>query len=102
MLRVAGRRGVRLVPVVARRASTTASAVASGPHPTDTAIPGAGRHHPTATAISFGEIVFDCFPDGMQVIGGAPFNVAVHLARFGMDSMLMSAIGDDGASLSCT
>jgi fructokinase len=23
----------------------------------------------------FGEAIFDCFPDGEQVLGGAPFNV---------------------------
>ena len=51
---------------------------------------------PRLAAISFGEVVFDCFDDGSRVIGGAPFNVAVHVARFGIDSWLCSAIGDDG------
>ncbi len=22
----------------------------------------------------FGEVLFDCFPDGIRVLGGAPFN----------------------------
>ncbi|MGD9171680.1 MAG: carbohydrate kinase, partial [Candidatus Thiodiazotropha sp.] len=36
----------------------------------------------TAIAI-FGEVLFDCFPTGEQVLGGAPFNVAWHLQAFG-------------------
>jgi fructokinase len=27
----------------------------------------------------FGEVLFDYFPDGSRVLGGAPFNVAWHL-----------------------
>ena len=30
----------------------------------------------------FGEVLFDHFPDGKQVLGGAPFNVAWHLRAF--------------------
>ena len=29
--------------------------------------------------VVFGEVLFDCFPDGSAVLGGAPFNVAWHL-----------------------
>ena len=32
----------------------------------------------------FGEVLFDVFPDGKQVLGGAPFNVAWHLQAFGI------------------
>ncbi|MDA1342582.1 MAG: carbohydrate kinase, partial [Proteobacteria bacterium] len=31
----------------------------------------------------FGEVLFDHFPDGTKVLGGAPFNVAWHLQVFG-------------------
>ena len=31
----------------------------------------------------FGEVLFDHFPDGKRVLGGAPFNVAWHLQAFG-------------------
>lgn len=43
----------------------------------------------------FGEVLFDQFPDGSVVPGGAPFNVAWHLAAFGADPLLLSRIGDD-------
>ncbi|MBD1399904.1 PfkB family carbohydrate kinase [Pelovirga terrestris] len=45
--------------------------------------------------IVFGEVLFDCFPTGEQILGGAPFNVAWHLAALGADPCLVSAIGDD-------
>ncbi len=46
--------------------------------------------------IIFGEVLFDRFPDGSEVLGGAPFNVAWHLAAFGLDPLLVTRIGDDG------
>lgn len=45
----------------------------------------------------FGEVLFDCFPDGQQVLGGAPFNVAWHLQAFGQKPDLISRIGNDSA-----
>lgn len=36
----------------------------------------------------------DCLPD-KNVIGGAPFNVAIHLKRLGEDAGIISKIGDD-------
>jgi len=45
--------------------------------------------------IIFGEILFDCFPDGHNVLGGAPFNVAWHLQGFGWSPLVISAVGDD-------
>lgn len=44
--------------------------------------------------LSFGEILFDILPTG-SVLGGAPINVATHLARLGSDSYVVSAIGAD-------
>ncbi|NEX15105.1 MAG: carbohydrate kinase [Halochromatium sp.] len=43
----------------------------------------------------FGEALFDCFPDGAEVLGGAPFNVAWHLAAFGLGPVFLSRIGED-------
>lgn len=45
----------------------------------------------------FGEVLFDHFPDGSRVLGGAPFNVAWHLCGFGDAPLFISAVGDDEA-----
>lgn len=42
-----------------------------------------------------GEVLFDCFPDGNAVLGGAPFNVAWHLQGFGLNPLMISAVGRD-------
>lgn len=43
----------------------------------------------------FGEVLFDRFPDGVAVLGGAPFNVAWNLQAFGRLPILISRIGRD-------
>lgn len=43
----------------------------------------------------FGEVLFDCFPDGAKVLGGAPFNVAWHLQAFGESPLFISRVGMD-------
>jgi len=43
----------------------------------------------------FGEVLFDHFPDGSRVLGGAPFNVAWHTQAFGLTPCFISRIGDD-------
>jgi fructokinase len=43
----------------------------------------------------FGEVLFDHFPDGRRVLGGAPFNVAWHLQAFGQAPCFISRVGDD-------
>jgi len=48
--------------------------------------------------ILFGEVLFDQFEDGSSVLGGAPFNVAWHLAGFGADPLLISRVGEDAAA----
>ena len=45
--------------------------------------------------VIFGEVLFDRFPDGSVVLGGAPFNVAWHLQAFGMAPLFVSRVGDD-------
>jgi sucrose-phosphate synthase len=58
------------------------------------------EHPPTdprldGRVLVFGEALFDHFPDGSRVLGGAPFNVAWHLCGFGGDPIFVSAVGDD-------
>ncbi|MEJ2329533.1 MAG: carbohydrate kinase [Gammaproteobacteria bacterium] len=43
----------------------------------------------------FGEVLFDHFPDGKRVLGGAPFNVAWHLKAFGLSPTFISRVGKD-------
>ncbi len=43
----------------------------------------------------FGEVLFDCFPTGERVLGGAPFNVAWHLQAFGEAPRFISRVGND-------
>ncbi|WP_024850645.1 carbohydrate kinase family protein [Hydrogenovibrio kuenenii] len=45
--------------------------------------------------VVFGEVLFDCFSDGNEVLGGAPFNVAWHLQAFGDNPIFISRIGND-------
>jgi len=49
----------------------------------------------TPRPVIFGDVLFDCFPDGSVVLGGAPFNVAWHLQAFGMAPVFISRVGDD-------
>src|SRR3954447_13032983 len=43
---------------------------------------------------AFGEMLWDCLPSGKHA-GGAPFNVAAHLAQLGVPVALISAVGRD-------
>ena len=42
-----------------------------------------------------GEVLFDSFSDGTEVLGGAPFNVAWHLQAFGQNPLFISRVGND-------
>ena len=53
------------------------------------------NHKRQGRPIVFGEVLFDSFPDGSVVMGGAPLNVAWHLRGFGFNPLLISRIGDD-------
>jgi len=44
----------------------------------------------------FGEVLYDCFPDGQAILGGAPFNVAWSLQAFGDRPRFISRVGRDG------
>lgn len=48
-----------------------------------------------AVPVIFGEVLYDRFPDGNAVLGGAPFNVAWHMQAFGMAPLVVSRVGDD-------
>lgn len=48
----------------------------------------------TMTVLSFGELLWDIIK-GQPHIGGAPFNLAAHLARLDARAILVSALGSD-------
>lgn len=54
--------------------------------------------------VIIGEVLFDRFPDGSAVLGGAPFNVAWNLQAFGQAPLLISRVGEDelGARIRAT
>jgi len=45
-----------------------------------------------------GEVLFDQFPNGKQVLGGAPFNVAWNLQGMGLSPQMVTAVGQDEAA----
>jgi fructokinase len=49
----------------------------------------------TGKPLIYGEVLFDIFPGGKKVLGGAPFNVAWHLQGFGLAPLFISRIGED-------
>lgn len=49
---------------------------------------------PRPLTLSLGEVLWDILPDG-KTLGGAPTNVAWHLAQLGADARVASAVGDD-------
>lgn len=44
--------------------------------------------------VSFGEILWDVFPD-RKALGGAPLNIAARLASLGAETRIISKLGDD-------
>ncbi len=51
------------------------------------------------TPCIFGEVLFDHFPDGSRVLGGAPFNVAWHLQAFRLKPSFISRVGEDAEGM---
>jgi fructokinase len=49
------------------------------------------------TVVGLGELLWDCFPDGRQRLGGAPANVAYHAAALGDGALLATRVGRDPA-----
>ena len=68
-----------------RRQMIADQATAEGPVPD----PASGR------PVLVGEVLFDIFPDGSRVLGGAPFNVGWHLQAFGLEPLVVTRVGDD-------
>ncbi|MCU0304412.1 MAG: PfkB family carbohydrate kinase [Thermoanaerobaculales bacterium] len=56
---------------------------------------GAERDPAAGRPVLAGEVLFDVFPDGSRVLGGAPLNVAWHLEAFGLEPLLVTRVGDD-------
>jgi fructokinase len=46
--------------------------------------------------VGIGELLWDVFPDGRKVAGGAPFNFAFHCRQLGHEAVIVSRVGDDG------
>ena len=53
---------------------------------------------PTTGVAVFGEALVDVYPDGTQVPGGAPFNVARWLAAFGVPTLFVTRLGQGDAA----
>ncbi len=45
--------------------------------------------------VGLGEALWDVLPDGRKNIGGAPANFAYHAGQFGLDTIAVSAVGED-------
>ncbi|HUR55070.1 MAG TPA: carbohydrate kinase [Gemmataceae bacterium] len=45
--------------------------------------------------VGIGEVLWDIYPDGRKVAGGAPFNFAFHCHQLGHPAAIVSRVGDD-------
>src|SRR4051812_9475710 len=45
--------------------------------------------------VGIGEVLWDVYPDGRKVAGGAPFNFAFHCRQLGHPAAIVSRLGDD-------
>ena len=45
--------------------------------------------------VGVGEVLWDVYPDGRKVAGGAPFNFAFHCHQLGHPAVIVSRVGDD-------
>lgn len=45
--------------------------------------------------VGVGELLWDLFPDGTRIVGGAPFNFAFHCHQLGHAAAIVSRVGDD-------
>jgi fructokinase len=45
--------------------------------------------------VGIGELLWDIYPDGRKVAGGAPFNFAFHCHQLGHPAAIVSRVGDD-------
>jgi fructokinase len=49
----------------------------------------------TRPVVGIGELLWDVFPDGRKVAGGAPFNFAFHCKQLDHSGTIVSRVGDD-------
>src|SRR5262245_40576899 len=49
----------------------------------------------THPIVGIGEVLWDVYPDGRKVSGGAPFNFAFHCHQLGHPSVIVSRVGND-------
>lgn len=49
----------------------------------------------TRPVVGIGELLWDVFPDGRRVAGGAPFNFAFHCRQLGHPGTVVSRVGND-------
>lgn len=49
----------------------------------------------TKPIVGIGELLWDIYPDGRKVAGGAPFNFAFHCHQLGHEAVIVSRVGDD-------
>jgi fructokinase len=49
----------------------------------------------TGPVVGIGELLWDVYPDGRAVAGGAPFNFAFHCHQLGHPAVIVSRVGDD-------
>lgn len=61
----------------------------------ETTVAGSEADSAARSPLIVGEVLFDLFPDGTAVLGGAPFNVAWHLQAFGLRPVVVTRVGDD-------
>ena len=45
--------------------------------------------------VGIGELLWDIYPDGRKVAGGAPFNFAFHCHQLGHPAVIVTRVGDD-------
>lgn len=45
--------------------------------------------------VGIGELLWDIYPDGRKVAGGAPFNFTFHCHQLGHEAIIVSRVGDD-------
>jgi fructokinase len=45
--------------------------------------------------VGIGELLWDLYPDGRKVAGGAPFNFAFHCHQLGHEAVVVSRVGND-------
>jgi fructokinase len=49
----------------------------------------------TKPIVGIGELLWDIYPDGRKVAGGAPFNFAFHCHQLGHEAVIVSRVGED-------